>query len=55
MKIKITIEAITDKNEVVKSESGEICASKSAGAIRQWCMETYTSVKMAAIFNQTQT
>ncbi len=49
MKIRITIEAINDDDEVINKESGEIDASNNAGDIRQWVMETYTKVKVNAI------
>jgi|GEM_PF-3403418 len=52
MKIRITIEAINDDGEVVKSEAGEADSNHTAADVRQWCMETFTAVKMAAIFKK---
>lgn len=52
MNIRITIEAINDDGEVVQSEAGEIDSKEHAGSISQWVMETYTSIKMAAIFGK---
>lgn len=52
MKIRITVEAISGEGEVLEQQQGEIDAKESAIAIRQWCMETFTSVKMNAIFGK---
>jgi len=52
MNIRITIEAIDDNGKVTQKEVGEIDASNHAGGIRQWVMETYTKVKMNAIFGR---
>ena len=50
MKIRITIEAINDDGEVINSQAGEADSEHTVSDINQWCMETYTAVKMAAIF-----
>lgn len=48
-KIIITIQLVNEHHEVLKESTGSADLTTELGAIRQWFLETYISVKVAAI------
>jgi hypothetical protein len=52
LKMRITVEVIDDNGDVLESVVGETSHEAGYGEVRLWFAETYTKVRLAAIFNR---